>query len=278
LLAVPAPCGTSVSLLLPPEHGVDDSELELADLEPMWEPDDWTDCSATFEAIVVSSTLAVRPLPQCRGAPACAEVRLLEHPHAFLTTAAGKLHASTLNVLELLTAHASELGGARRVLDMGCGSGVLSLAALALASQAGGGGGDLRAYGVDVHEPAISAARRNALLNGCGESAQFGYVWDVSSRLEADVAVANMMPGPLISVASDLITRTRAGGLLLISGFREADVPAVRAALEPHFSMPDAPAVEREGRADEAGGRWIAYVCRRTSTTYDVREMSESAV
>jgi hypothetical protein len=209
LLAVPAPSGASVSLLLPEEHGIDGSELEL--LESMWEPDDWHESPTTFEAMVVSSKLKVQPLPLAAAAidskaGACAEVRLLEHPHAFLTTAAGKLHVSTLNVLELLVAHAPELRGARRILDMGCGSGVLSLAALALAShrngevegdEANGGSGTpaLTAYGVDVHEPAICAARRNALLNGFGECAQFGFIWDVSSRLEADVSVANMMPG-----------------------------------------------------------------------------------
>ena len=75
-----------------------------------------------------------------------------------------------------------------------------------------------------------------------------------------------------------MITRTRTGALLLISGMREADVPAVRAALEPHFTIPDAPAVEREGRADEAGGKWIGFVCRRTAVAFDVRDSSESAL
>ena len=99
-----------------------------------------------------------------------------------------------------------------------------------------------------------------------------------SRFLSCWLRIFHMRLAALISVASDLISRTRTGGLLLISGFREADVPAVRAALEPHFSMPDAPAVEREGRADEAGGKWIGYICRRTDVAYDVREMSESAL
>ena len=55
-------------------------------------------------------------------------------------------------------------------------------------------------------------------------------------------------------------------------------MPAVRAALEPHFEMPNAPAVERQGRADEASSKWIGYVCRRTAVTYDVRDLSESAL
>ena len=136
----------------------------------------------------------------------------------------------------------------------------------------------LRAYGVDVHEPALGAARRNALLNGCGSHAFFGYSYELPSQLAADVTLCNMMPGPLVSVAPDLVSRTRPGGTLLLSGFREADVPAVRAALEPHFVMADAPAVERLGRADEAGGKWIAYACERADTSYDLEALSESAV
>ena len=99
-----------------------------------------------------------------------------------------------------------------------------------------------------------------------------------SRFLSCWLRIFHMRLAALISVASDLISRTRTGGLLLISGFREADVPAVRAALEPYFSMSDSPALEREGRTDEAGGKWIAFVCRRTSASYDVRELSESAV
>ena len=175
LLAKPSPTGQSVSLLLP-QNCINDAWPNalgagcLLDAEPMWEPDDWQVASTTFKEICVSSSLWVRPLPLkvevVMGKRTLPEVQLLEHPHAFLTTAAGQLHASTLNVLELLVAHAAELRAAERFLDFGAGSGILSMAAHALAGLDEMGG--LRSYGVDCHEPAISAAQRNAWLNGVG--------------------------------------------------------------------------------------------------------------
>jgi len=223
LLAATAPCGTSVSIVCE-----DDA---IPDATPMWEEDDWFDADAVrFEPTVVGS-LAIRPLPLaddaafgCLDQP---EVALLEHPHAFLTTAAGKLHATTINVLELLIAHRAELAASSALLDYGCGSGVLSLAAIALHRDAAGSSGPagdadplppvvadpLRTYGVEVNEAALGAARRNALLNGCERCASFGYAWELPSlsgdRGLVDVAVANMMPGPLLSVIPELIARTR---------------------------------------------------------------------
>ena len=293
LLAATAPCGTSVSIVCE-----DDA---IPDATPMWEEDDWFDADAVrFEPTVVGS-LAIRPLPLaddaafgCLDQP---EVALLEHPHAFLTTAAGKLHATTINVLELLIAHRAELAASSALLDYGCGSGVLSLAAIALHRDAAGSSGPagdadplppvvadpLRTYGVEVNEAALGAARRNALLNGCERCASFGYAWELPSlsgdRGLVDVAVANMMPGPLLSVIPELIARTREDGLLIISGFRAEDVPALRRALEPHFAVPAEPALTRVGRADEAGGEWLAFVCRRrVGTGFDLAELSASAV
>ena len=136
---------------------------------------------------------------------------------------------------------------------------------------------------VEVNEAALGAARRNALLNGCERCAAFGYAWELPSlsgdRGLVDVAVANMMPGPLLSVIPELIARTREDGLLLISGFRAEDVPALRRVLEPHFAVPAEPALTRVGRADEAGGEWLAFVCRRrVGTGFDLAELSASAV
>jgi ribosomal protein L11 methylase PrmA len=268
----------------------------------MWEEDDWYDTDAVrFGPTTVAESLEIRPLPLaddasfgCLDQP---EVALLEHPHAFLTTAAGKVHCTTLLVLELLIAHRAELSTSSALLDYGCGSGVLSLAAIALHRDAAGssgsaGGADplppvvagpLRTYGVEVNEAALGAARRNALLNGCERYASFGYAWELPSlsgdRGLVDVAVANMMPGPLLSVIPELIARTREDGLLLISGFRAADVPALRRALEPHFAVPAEPAITRVGRADEAGGEWLAFVCRRrVGPGFDLAELSASAV
>jgi ribosomal protein L11 methylase PrmA len=280
LTAVASPGGTTVNALLPEVVSV--PEVEPVCVEPLWEPDDWDDAAISFKTAHIADTLIIRSLPDGSATAAatvqpksslCA-VQLLEHPHAFLTTTAGQLHASTLMLLELLsTRYATDLDDATVLLDYGAGSGVLSLSALALSRDATAAGRrtgpPLRVYGVDVHDAALSAARRNSLLNACDACASYGYDWELPSKLLADVAVANMLTGPLVSVAPDLITRVRVGGLLLLSGFRESDVPAIRAAFEPFFTFSQRPAME-------SVDGWLALACRRVEggelTTADLSE------
>ena len=83
--------------------------------------------------------------------------------------------------------------------------------------------------------------------------------------------VANMLPGPLISVASDLSARVRPGGSLLISGFKRDDLGGLRDAFEPCFELPSEPTLESEEG-------WIALACRRTDAALPTASLSESAV
>ena len=80
--------------------------------------------------------------------------------------------------------------------------------------------------------------------------------WELSRKLRAQLSVANMLPGPLISVASDLAASTAPGGTLIVTGFQRRDLAAVSDALAPCFSVPAEPTMEREG--------WISLVCSRT--------------
>ena len=86
----------------------------------------------------------------------------------------------------------------------------------------------------------------------------------------ADVAAANMLPGPLVSVAPELAGRVRTGGLLLISGFRESDLAAVRKAFGANFEVPECPTLRQSG--------YIAMACRRTDAPLRMGDLSESAV
>ena len=99
----------------------------------------------------------------------------------------------------------------------------------------------------------------------------------------AQLAVANMLAGPLISVAPDLAQRVRPGGTVLLTGFRRESLPSVSAAFAPYFDTEAAPsaagdetartlrvALEREG--------WLAVEARRSDTVISSAELSESAV
>ena len=95
---------------------------------------------------------------------------------------------------------------------------------------------DLIAYATDVSEAALECTRRNGELNavstsGAKDRLRAALPWEVPRRINADVGMANMLPGPLISVAPELAARLRPGALLMLTGFRENDRRAVCGAL-----------------------------------------------
>jgi ribosomal protein L11 methyltransferase len=136
-------------------------------------------------------------------------------------------HPSTRLVLEELMAR---LGGGEQVLDVGCGSGVLGLAALRLGAS--------RAVGVDIEAPAIETTRRNAALNGLARQmeatlAPLGDVdgGDVDGAF--DVVVANIGRAALVELAPGLVRRVSPTGWLAVSGFSPAQCPLAAALLRP---------------------------------------------
>lgn len=106
------------------------------------------------------------------------------------------------------------------VLDFGCGSGVLAIAALAL--------GAARAVAVDHDPQAIAATRENADRNSVLDRLA------VRERLEAqdscDLLLANVLAGPLMELAPMLMARVRPGGRAVLSGILPEQAEAVRAA------------------------------------------------
>ena len=276
---------TQQSSLVDIVHKMDDTDRWLIDLEralgwsatvlsespwPAGSDDDWERAAQgpSFPPQLYRP-LWVAPVQCQQQVPAnCIPVFLLDG-EAFLTTRHYSLHASTRMILELLVQNRRELtGGARAVLDFGCGSGVLGLSALALGSPS------LRAYGTDVVEAALECAERNAQLNGLTERLRLYLPWEVPSSLQADVAVANMLAGPLCSVASEIASRVRPGALLLLTGFRLESLAAVTDAYSPYFSTGAGGQLEvvlqREG--------WVAVACRRTASTISSDALSELAV
>ena len=105
----------------------------------------------------------------------------------------------------------NNLQGGESVLDYGCGSGILAIAALKL--------GAARATGVDVDSQAVTASRDNAAANRV-ENAKF-YLPDNAPQDSYDLVVANILTNPLRMLAPLLANATRQGGQIVLSGILE---------------------------------------------------------
>jgi ribosomal protein L11 methyltransferase len=153
-------------------------------------------------------------------APAAAVVRL----DAGLAFGTGS-HASTALCLEWLAHH--ELRG-RRVLDYGCGSGILALAALKL--------GAVSALCVDIDPQALTATRANAEANGLSSRVACASV-EQSVDETVDIVLANILAQPLVGLAPQLSRSTRAGGAIVLAGLLDRQAAEVRAAYAASFDF-----------------------------------------
>lgn len=127
----------------------------------------------------------------------------------------------------LATWLAEEMEGGERVLDIGCGSGVLALVAARL--------GAVEAVGIDIEPAAVSAAEANALRNGLDGVASFSTALVGDAELGAfDVVVANITADVLMPLAGDVAARIAPGGRLAVSGISAAQTSSVAAAYRPH--------------------------------------------
>ena len=123
---------------------------------------------------------------------------------------------------------ARELHTGETVLDYGCGSGILAIAACRL--------GAARVVGTDVDPQALSASRANALRNGV--AAAFVTVDRLrGERIPFDVVVANILANPLVLLAPALARRVRPGGRIVLSGILEAQAAAVSTAYRRWFNI-----------------------------------------
>ncbi len=116
----------------------------------------------------------------------------------------------------------------KTVVDYGCGSGILAVAALKLGAAA--------AYGVDIDPQALAASAENARKNGVESGLTLGYPKDLP-RFEADILVANILAGPLAELVDDIVARLRPGGRLALSGILVTQVEPVRRAYEPRIEF-----------------------------------------
>jgi ribosomal protein L11 methyltransferase len=135
-------------------------------------------------------------------------------------------HPTTAHCLRFLD-HA--VNGDELIVDYGCGSGILGIAALLLGSD--------RMLGVDNDPQALIATRQNAERNGISAERYDVVLPENTHKVEADIMVANILAGPLISLAENIASLTKSGGKLALSGLLSHQADEVRQAYEPWFNM-----------------------------------------
>ena len=109
------------------------------------------------------------------------------------------------------------------MLDYGCGSGILAIAALKL--------GAARAIAVDHDPQALEATRANAAANGVAAGLTVCLPAELAAvHLPVDRVIANILAGPLVELAPQLLRALRPGGQLALSGVLAGQVPTVGAA------------------------------------------------
>ena len=224
-----------------PEYGrllLTMENMEDADWENNWKQ--------FYKPMEIGDRLIVIPEWESAGVP---EGRVALRLNPGLTFGTGS-HATTRLCLTSLEKH---ITGGQTVLDLGCGSGILSIAALLLGAD--------RTVACDIDEKCMDVAYENAALNGVGRdryTVRWGdVVTDQALRQELggpyDVVVANIVADVIKALASTVRPLVKEGGIFLCSGIIDDRAEEVAQCLR------DNGWTIAETRSSEG---WFSYLCR----------------
>jgi ribosomal protein L11 methyltransferase len=201
---------------------------------------DWAEAwKAFFKPTAVGERLWIRPSWEDSETPDGRVEIVLDPGQAFGTGD----HPTTRLCLEMLE---SVVRPRRSVADIGCGSGILSVAACKL--------GACHIDAVDTDPVSIEATLENARRNACAVSAFVGAGFAPLGEATYDVVVSNIISAAVIGLASEARGRVRAGGSWIVSGIIEPNWPDVYEAVAANgFEV-------EEWRKE---GDWTAAILRR---------------
>jgi len=131
-------------------------------------------------------------------------------------------HETTRLVVERLVKLADQRGTTGRVVDAGCGSGILALSAAKLGYE--------RVCGFDNDPLAVDVSRENASMNGLGRQVDF-FVGDLVTGLlnrQAEVVLANIQSDVLMRFSKELLGAVASDGAIVLSGILASELPQVR--------------------------------------------------
>ncbi|MGB1868485.1 MAG: 50S ribosomal protein L11 methyltransferase [Porticoccaceae bacterium] len=118
----------------------------------------------------------------------------------------------------------------KTLIDYGCGSGILGIAALLLGAD--------KVIAIDNDPQALLASRDNAKRNQIADQRLITCLPDaIPDNSLADIMVANILAAPLIQLAGRITDLTAPGGLLCLSGLLETQIPDVRAPYRQYFDF-----------------------------------------
>lgn len=115
-----------------------------------------------------------------------------------------------------------------KVIDYGCGSGILGIAALLLGAQS--------VEGIDNDPQALIASRDNATRNGVADKFEL-FTPETNPKHQADVLVANILAGPLITLNEAIAQQVKPGGYIALSGVLATQAHEVSTHYEQQFEL-----------------------------------------
>lgn len=195
----------------------DKLQYKLEQLEDKdWERE-WMD---NFHPIKFGQRLWV--CPSWRDIPDPSAVNVMLDPGLAFGTGT---HPTTALCMQWLDEH---IKPEQTVVDFGCGSGILGIAALKLGAK--------RVVGIDIDPQAIEASAANAKRNNVSGQIEL-YLPKDQPRLQADVVVANILAGPLAQLSNIISGYVKSGGLLALSGILQSQAQNVIDAYSDEFSF-----------------------------------------
>jgi ribosomal protein L11 methyltransferase len=198
---------------------------------------DWVRLTQSqFDPIRISDRLWI--VPSWHAPPDAAALNIILDPGLAFGTGS---HPTTRLCLDWLE---ERLSPTQSVIDYGCGSGILAIAAGKL--------GAARVCGIDIDEQAVISSRYNAARNGV--TAEFSNA-EAPLPAAADIVIANILANPLKVLAPLLARLTLPGGWVVLSGILSAQAAEMAAIYRTWFDME--PPTEEQG--------WVRLTGRRRS-------------
>ena len=190
------------------EHQIDESTCKNADWENNWKK--------YFKPMPIGEKLLIRPIWEDEFDDMGRAVLHLEPGLAF----GSGTHDTTRLCLETLEKYAGE---GKKVLDIGCGSGILSVACLLLGAES--------AVGVDIDALAVKTAKENGRTNGFDEPQYTVLQGSMTDKVSGkyDIIAANIVADIIVMLCEDVKNYMNPGAVFITSGIiepREADVVA----------------------------------------------------